>query len=70
MNQEETETLLAEFKRIADKISDPAYQAEVERHIYPKLAGARRAHLNFHASSLTARHPRTLRQAGSITEAT
>lgn len=61
MNQKETETLLAEFKRIADTISDPAYQAALERRVRPRLEAAFRAHVNFRAQSFVAGQRAVLR---------
>lgn len=36
----ERETLLTEFQRIAKQITDPAYQAALERRVFPRLQRA------------------------------
>ncbi len=68
MNQKETEALLAEFKRIADTISDPAYQAELERRVRPRLEAAFRAHRDVRAQSAVAGQHVVLRQRNSTKE--
>jgi hypothetical protein len=51
----EREALITEFQRIAKQITDPAYQAALERRVFPRLQRAFRQNLPSYRAPLVPR---------------